>query len=128
MYLLKNSRNYIPLLSMIMIITFLSFYLRTYMYNWPDWTEMLVIILPFVVVPITNVVSMVLNTHKLQQGKKLYISILFSYVLQFLPALTLLIGTDDKGMGIIQSYYAFLLVVDAITFVYPWMIYPNRKQ
>lgn len=98
------------------------------MYNWPDWTEMLVIILPFVVVPITNVVSMVLNTHKLQQGKKLYISILFSYVLQFLPALTLLIGTDDKGMGIIQSYYAFLLVVDAITFVYPWMIYPNRKQ
>lgn len=128
MYLLKNYRNYIPLLSMIMIITFLSFRLRTYMYNWPDWTEMLVIILPFVVVPITNVVSMVLNTHKLQQGKKLYISILFSYVLQFLPALTLLIGTDDKGMGIIQSYYAFLLVVDAITFVYPWMIYPNRKQ
>ena len=128
MYLLKNYRNYIPLLSMIMMITFLSFYLRTYMYNWPDWTEMLVIILPFVVVPITNVVSVVLNTHKLQQGKKLYISILFSYVLQFLPALTLLIGTDDKGMGIIQSYYAFLLVVDAITFVYPWMIYPNRKQ
>ena len=128
MYLFKNYRNYIPLLSMIMIITFLSFRLRTYMYNWPDWTEMLVIILPFVVVPITNVVSMVLNTHKLQQGKKLYISILFSYVLQFLPALTLLIGTDDKGMEIIQSYYAFLLVVDAITFVYPWMIYPNRKQ
>ena len=128
MYLLKNYRNYIPLLSMIMMITFLSFYLRTYMYNWPDWTEMLVIILPFVVVPITNVVSMGVNTHKFQQGKKLYLSILFSYVVQFLPALTLLIGTDDKGMGMIQSYYAFLLVVDAITFVYPWMIYPNRKQ
>ncbi len=128
MYLIKNYRNYIPFLSMIIVIIFLNLYLGIYMYNWPDWTEMLVIILPFILVPVVNVISMILNTHKLKTGKKLYISILFSYVLQFLPALTLMIGTDDKGMGIIQGYYTFLFVIDAITFVYPWMIYPNRKQ
>ena len=128
MYMLKNYRNYIPLLAIIFVIVFLNLYLGIYMYSWPDWTEMLVIVLPFVVVPIINVISMALNTHKFKRGKKLYISILFSYVLQFLPALTLMIGTDDKGMGIIQGYYAFLVVIDAITFVYPWMIYPNRKQ
>jgi len=128
MYILKNYRNYIPLLAIIFVIVFLNLYLCIYMYSWPDWTEMLVIVLPFVVVPIINVFSMALNTHEFKRGKKLYISILFSYVLQFLPALTLMIGTDDKGMGIIQGYYAFLVVIDAITFVYPWMIYPNRKQ
>lgn len=127
MYILKNYRNYIPLLAIIFVIVFLNLYLGIYMHSWPDWTEMLVIVLPFVVVPIINVISMALNTHKFKRGKKLYISILFSYVLQFLPALTLMIGTDDKGMGIIQGYYAFLVVIDAITFVYPWMIYPNRK-
>ena len=128
MYLLKNYRNYIPLLSMIVVITFLNFYLGIYMYRWPDWTEILVIILPFVVVPITNVVSVVLNTHKLKQGKILYISILFSYVLQFLPALALMIGADDEGMGIIQSYYTFLVMIDVMTFVYPGMIYPYKDR
>ncbi len=123
----RNYRNYIPVLSMIITIIFLNLYLGNYMYDWPDWTEILVIILPFVIIPIINVISMILNTHKLKKGKKLYISILFSYVLQFLPALTLMIGNDDKGMGIIQGYFAFLMVIDAITFVYPWMIYPNRK-
>lgn len=128
MYLFKNYRNYLPLLSMIIVLTFLTFYLESFMYHWPDWTEMLVIILPFVVVPIVNIVSMVLNTNKLKQGKKLYISILFSYILQFLPVTALINGSDDMGISIIQSYCAFLFVVDAITFVYPWMMYPNKKQ
>lgn len=124
----RNYRNYIPVLSMIITIIFLNLYLGNYMYDWHDWTEILVIILPFVIIPIINVISTVLNTHKLKKGKLLYISILFSYLLQFLPVLTLMISTDDKGMGIIQGYFAFLIVIDAITFVYPWMIYPNRKR
>ena len=126
--MLKNFRNYIPVLSMTITIIFLNLYLGNYMYDWPDWTEILVIILPFVIILISNVVSMVLNTHKLKKGKLLYISILFSYLLQFLPVLSLMIGNDDKGMGIIQGYFAFLVVIDVLAFVYPWMIYPNRKQ
>ena len=126
--MLKNFRNYIPVLSMTITIIFLNLYLGNYMYEWPDWTEILVIILPFVIIPISNVVSMVLNTHKLKKGKLLYISILLSYLLQFLPVLSLMIGNDDKGMGIIQGYFAFLVVIDVLAFVYPWMIYPNRKQ
>lgn len=128
MYLLKNYRNYIPLLSIIIIIFFLSFYLRTYVWDWPDWTEMLVVILPFGIVPITNVISMALNTHSLKNGMKLYTSILFSYIMQLVPVFTLFIGSDDMGMSIVQSYCIFLCLVDTITFVYPWMIYPNRKQ
>ncbi len=128
MCMFKNYRNYIPVLSMTITIFFLNLYLGTYMYDWPDWTEILVIVLPFVIIPIINVISMVLNTHRLKKGKLLYISILFSYLLQVLPVLTLMIGNDDKGMGIIQGYFGFLIVIDAITFVYPWMIYPNRKQ
>ncbi len=124
----RNYRNYIPALSMIITIIFLNLYLGNYMYDWPDWTEVLVIILPFVIIPIINVISMVLNTHKLKKGKSLYISILFSYLLQLLPVLTLMIGSDDKGMGIVQGYVAFLIAIDAITVVYPWMIYPNREQ
>ena len=128
MYLIKNYRNYIPFLSMIIVLIFLNLYLGSYMYNWPDWTEMIVIILPFILVPVVNVISIILNTHKLKTGRLLYISILYSYVLQFLPVFTLMIDNDDKGMGIIQGYFAFLIVVDAITFVYPWIIYPNRNQ
>ena len=128
MCMFKNYRNYIPVLSMTITIIFLNLYLGIYMYDWPDWTEILVIVLPFVIIPIINVVSMVLNTHKLKKGKLLYISILFSYLLQFLPVLALMIGNDDKGMGIIQGYFTFLIVFDAITFIYPWLIYPNRKQ
>lgn len=112
---------------MTIAIIFLNLYLGIYIYDWPEWTGILVIILPFVIIPIINVISMLLNTHKLKKGKLLYISILFSYLLQLLPVLTLMIGNDDKGLGIIQGYFAFLIVVDAITFVYPWMIYPNRK-
>ena len=123
----KNFRNYIPVLSMTIAIIFLNLYLGIYIYDWPEWTGILVIILPFVIIPIINVISMLLNTHKLKKGKLLYISILFSYLLQLLPVLTLMIGNDDKGLEIIQGYFAFLIVVDAITFVYPWMIYPNRK-
>ena len=128
MCMFKNYRNYIPVLSMIITIIFLNLYLGNYMYDWSDWTEILVIILPFVIIPIINVISMVLNTHKLKKGKLLYISILFSYLLQILPVLILMIGNDDKGVGIIQGYFAFLFVIDAITFLYPWKIYPNRKQ
>lgn len=128
MCMFRNYRNYIPMLSMIITIIFLNLYLGTYMHDWTDWTEMLVIMLPFVIIPVINVFSMVLNTHKLKKGKLLYISILFSYLLQFLPVLLLMIGNDDKGMGIIQGYFAFLIVIDALTFVYPWLIYPNRKK
>ena len=128
MHLFKNYRNYIPLIFIIICFVFYYFYLNIEQYIWNVWLEIFVIALPFVLVPISNVVSMVLNTHKLRDGKKLYLSILFSYVLQLLPVLTFMIGMDDKGMWIMQSYSAFLFLIDAITFVYPLMIYPNRKQ
>ena len=128
MHLFKNYRNYIPLIFIIICFVFYYFYLNIEQYIWNVWLEIFVIALPFVFVPISNVLSMVLNTHKLRNGKELYLSLLFSYVLQLLPVLTLMMVMDDKGMWIIQSYFAFLFLIDAITFVYPLMIYPNRKQ
>ncbi len=118
MYLIKNFRNYIPLLAMGFIITFFA---------WHGLTETFVIILPFVFVPAMNAVSVILNTHKLKPGRQMYISILFSYALQFMLMLVLLKGSDDMGLAIIQCYYIFLCVVDAIMLVYPWIIYQIKK-
>ena len=128
MHLFTNYRNYIPSIFIIICFVFYYFYLNIEQYIWNLWIEIFVIALSFVFVPISNVVSMVLNTHKLRNGKKLYLSLLFSYVLQLFPVLILMMGMDDKGMWIFQSYSAFLFLIDAITFVYPLMIYPNRKQ
>ncbi len=128
MYLLKNYRNYIPLLSMIMLLIFLGLYLNTDVLDRHDWTEIPVIILPLILIPILNIISMVLNTHKLKSGKKLYISILVSYLVQLLFVLSLTLNADDIGIVIIQAYCVFLGIIDVISFVYPWIIYPNKKH
>ena len=128
MYLLKNFRNYIPVAILLTVMIILEFFLKHINNGLGFVLEVLVIILPFGVVPLSNVICVILNTRKFKSGAKMYVSILFSFVLQLLLILTQLIGIDFKGMGIFTAYLIFILTVDAISLTYPYIIYPSTRK
>jgi len=111
LFIIKNFRNYIPILGVFLLLMFLKF--NSYI----DWAED-TIILAFVGVPYSNFLATLLNIFKFKDGKKLITSILFSYSIQLIPLLIGIPLSDSKGGYVIIQYCIFLIVVDIIAMIY----------